>query len=139
MILVSLLIPQHFIRSVFEVFVGKTVVGSIRSKKVQLEILVELTRFSRMNSYDNLNNLDILVDRIIRLNISGELTKTDKVIINELSDGIKEGLQKEFEAIACVVLSFIESYIQKKAELRKHDPPLLTNYMAINKIKIING
>ncbi|MBU1101644.1 MAG: hypothetical protein KKA84_14685 [Bacteroidetes bacterium] len=118
---------------------GKIVNGNFRNKKIQIDILVELTRFYRINNYDNLGMLDLLFERSLNLNFNGELTKNDKILIKEISGDIITGLQKEFEAISCGVLSFIESYTGKKVDLRKHDPPLMDNHLVIDKIKMLDG
>ena len=96
--------------------IAKIFEDDIRTKVMYVEILVgcEKPHYEESPSVFSLTEVRKFFDRLITLNIGGELSRNDTTIMNRLTDGFDSGLKKEFDQLNNRLLIFIEKYSDVK-------------------------
>lgn len=84
--------------------------------KIAAEFIVNLTEidYNKLEYSYNLSKLDIFFNRLMHLNLKGELNSSDRRVLDGLLEGLAQGIQEEFNAINNSLFIFIEKYFDIK-------------------------
>ena len=87
----------------------------------------------------NFSALNVFFRRVINAGINRELTRGDSYIIEELLDGITNGMKNEFHQLNNQVFIFLDKLINVKKESRYVKEFDLEKAITIKSIKVINA